>query len=53
LEELEGDNGDLRAKVVEQAEMIAQREDDKEDLANTIEMLHLDIEEMQKRRDAE
>ena len=53
VEELEGDNEDLRAKLEEQAEAIARREDEKEDLADEVEALRLDIEEMQRRRDAE
>jgi hypothetical protein len=39
VEELEGDNEDLRAKLEEQAETIAQREEGKEDLTDEIEAL--------------
>lgn len=53
VDELEGDNEDLRAKLDEQAEVIAQREDEKEDMADEIEALKLDLEEIQRRRDAE
>ena len=53
IQELEGDNEDLRAKLEEQAERIAQADDDKENLADEVEALRLDLEEMQRRRDAE
>ena len=53
IEELEGDNEHLRAKLDEQAEQISQVEEDKENLADEVEALRLDLEEMQRRRDAE
>jgi chromosome segregation ATPase len=53
VQELEGDNEDLCAKLEEQDEVITQREDEKEDLADEVEALRLDIEEMQRRRNAE
>jgi chromosome segregation ATPase len=53
VQELEGDNEDLCAKLEEQDEVIMQREYEKEDLADEVEALRLDIEEMQRRRDAE
>jgi hypothetical protein len=53
MEELEGYNEELRGKVEEQAEVIALRKDEKEDLADETEALWLDIEEIQRRRDAE
>ncbi|KZP16088.1 hypothetical protein FIBSPDRAFT_749256 [Athelia psychrophila] len=53
VEELEGENEDLLAKLDEQGEAITQREDEKEDMVDEIEALRLDLEEMQRRRDAE
>jgi hypothetical protein len=53
VQELEGDNADLHAKLEEQDEVIKQRDDEKKDLADEVEVLRLDIEEMQRRRDAE
>jgi hypothetical protein len=53
VQELEGDNADLRAKLEEQDEVTMQREDEKADLADEVKALRLDIEEMQRRRDAE
>jgi chromosome segregation ATPase len=53
VEELEADNDDLRGKLEDQAEIIVQRDEEKEDLADEIEALRLDVEEMQRRRDAE
>jgi chromosome segregation ATPase len=53
VQELEGDNADLHAKLEEQDEVITQREIEKADLADEVEALRLDIEEMQRRRDAE
>jgi hypothetical protein len=47
VEELEGENKNLCAKLEEQAEVIKQREDKKEDLADEVEALRLDVEEMQ------
>jgi hypothetical protein len=46
VQEPEGHNEDLCAKLEEQDEVITQREDEKEDLANEVEGLRLDIEEM-------
>jgi ABC-type phosphate transport system auxiliary subunit len=51
--QLEGDNEDLRVKLEEQDEVSTQREDKKEHLADEVEALRLDIEQMQHRRDAE
>ncbi|KII89526.1 hypothetical protein PLICRDRAFT_160873 [Plicaturopsis crispa FD-325 SS-3] len=53
MEELEADNEDLRARVEEHAELIAQRDDEKEDLADEIDALRLEIEDIQRRREAE
>ncbi|KAF7974233.1 hypothetical protein HWV62_13114 [Athelia sp. TMB] len=53
VDELEGELEDLHVKVDEQAEAIAQRDDEKEDMADEIEALRLDLEEMQRRREAE
>jgi hypothetical protein len=49
VQELEGDNEDLRSKLKEQDEVITQREDEKEDPADEVESRRLDIEEMQRR----
>jgi hypothetical protein len=51
-EELEGNNEDLHTKL-EKRDVITQREDEKADLADEVETLRLDIEEMQRHRDAE
>jgi chromosome segregation ATPase len=53
VQELEGDNKNLRAKLEEQDEVILQRKDEKADLADEVEAFRLDIKEMQCRRDAE
>ncbi|TRM57015.1 microtubule associated-domain-containing protein [Schizophyllum amplum] len=53
LEELEGVNEDLRAQLDEHADVVAQREDEREDLLDEIERLRLQIEDLQRRREAE
>ncbi|KAJ7583262.1 hypothetical protein C8J56DRAFT_953479 [Mycena floridula] len=49
--ELEADNEDLRLHNQEQAELIAQKEDEKGDLADEVEALRLEIEDLQRRRE--
>jgi chromosome segregation ATPase len=53
VQELERDNTDLRAKLEEKDEVITQREDEKENLADRVKAFRLDIKELQHRRDAE
>ncbi|TCD62514.1 hypothetical protein EIP91_006788 [Steccherinum ochraceum] len=52
-EELEMENEDLRTKVDEAEELLAHRTDEKEDLADEVEALRLEIEDIQRRREAE
>lgn len=51
--ELESENEDLRLGLQEHIELIAQKEDEKGDLADEIETLKLDIEDLQRRREAD
>ncbi|GLB41147.1 putative centrosomin N-terminal motif 1 [Lyophyllum shimeji] len=53
VEELETDNEELRARLEEHAEIIAQKEDEKEDLLDEINALRLEMEDIQRRREAE
>ncbi|KZT19172.1 hypothetical protein NEOLEDRAFT_1246010 [Neolentinus lepideus HHB14362 ss-1] len=53
IEELEAQNEDLRLVIDDQAELITQREDEKEDLADMVESLRLQLEDLQHRREAE
>ncbi|KAF8891382.1 hypothetical protein BD779DRAFT_1514947 [Infundibulicybe gibba] len=53
LDELEAENGELRARLEDQIEVIAQREDEKEDLVDMVDALKLEIEDIQRRREAE
>ena len=53
MEELEVKNKDLCGKLGEQTEVITQREDEKEDLADEVEALRLDIKKMHRRQDRE
>ncbi|KAG6844391.1 hypothetical protein H0H87_007203 [Tephrocybe sp. NHM501043] len=53
VEELEGENEELRVRLDEHADIIAQRDDDKEDLQDEINALRLEIEDIQRRREAE
>ncbi|KAI0948832.1 hypothetical protein AcV7_009468 [Taiwanofungus camphoratus] len=53
VEELEGENEDLRARMDDLEELITQRNDEKEDLADEVEALKLEIEDIQRRREAE
>ncbi|KAH9483481.1 Spindle pole body protein pcp1 [Psilocybe cubensis] len=53
IEELEMDNDDLRAKLQEHVDALAQREEEKEDLADEVDALRLELEDVQRRREAE
>ncbi|KIJ63400.1 hypothetical protein HYDPIDRAFT_92649 [Hydnomerulius pinastri MD-312] len=53
LEELEAENEDLRARIEDQNELLLKKEDEKEDLADEIAQLGLEIEEIQRKREAE
>jgi len=51
--ELEADNQELLARLEHNAELIARREEEKEDLADDVDALRLELEDMQRRREAE
>ncbi|TFK45915.1 hypothetical protein OE88DRAFT_1668544 [Heliocybe sulcata] len=53
MEELEAQNEELRITVEDQDNLLAQREDEKEDLADMVESLRLQLEDLQQRREAE
>ncbi|KAG6866142.1 hypothetical protein C0991_008095 [Blastosporella zonata] len=53
VDELEGDNQELRIRLDEHVEIIQQREDEKEDLQDEINALRLEMEDIQRRREAE
>ncbi|KAG6908460.1 hypothetical protein DXG01_004543 [Tephrocybe rancida] len=53
VEELVGENEELRVRLDEHAEIISQREDEKEDLQDEINTLRLEMEDIQRRRQAE
>lgn len=53
LAELEADNEDLRLRQQEHIDLIAQKEEEKGDLADEIEALHLEVEDLQHRREAD
>ncbi|KAI1785614.1 hypothetical protein LXA43DRAFT_1036902 [Ganoderma leucocontextum] len=52
-EELEGENEDLRARIDELEELVTQRTDERDDVADEVEALKLELEDMQRRREAE
>ncbi|OBZ75317.1 Anucleate primary sterigmata protein B [Grifola frondosa] len=52
-EELEAENEDLRVKIDELEEVATQRNDEKEDLVDELEALKLEVEDLQRRREAE
>ncbi|KAI9069427.1 hypothetical protein FKP32DRAFT_1640799 [Trametes sanguinea] len=52
-EELEGENEDLRARIDELEELLTARNDEKEDMVDEIETLKLELEDLQRRREAE
>ncbi|KAF9447239.1 hypothetical protein P691DRAFT_131435 [Macrolepiota fuliginosa MF-IS2] len=51
--DLEEENDELRHRLGDQEEVIAQREDDKEELIDIIDSLKLEIEDLHRRRDVE
>ena len=53
LKELEDENEELRAQLAEQADLATQREDEKEDLADEVDTLRLELEDVQRRRENE
>lgn len=53
LAELEAENEDLKAALEEHADMVALRDDEKEDLMDQMETLRLEVEDLQRRREAE
>ncbi|KDR79017.1 hypothetical protein GALMADRAFT_64374 [Galerina marginata CBS 339.88] len=53
VEELEADNEELRARLEESADLLAQREEEKEDFADEADALRLELEDVQRRREAE
>ncbi|KAG8219163.1 hypothetical protein J3R82DRAFT_4931 [Butyriboletus roseoflavus] len=53
LEELEAENDALLARIEDQNELLLRKEDEKEELADEIAQLGLEIEDIQRRREAE
>ncbi|KAH9842418.1 uncharacterized protein C8Q71DRAFT_719987 [Rhodofomes roseus] len=53
IEEVEDENEDLRTRIDELEELVTHGNDEKEDLADMVEALKLDIENLQRRREAE
>ncbi|TFK68439.1 hypothetical protein BDN72DRAFT_841829 [Pluteus cervinus] len=53
VDDLEVENGDLRARLDKHIDALAQVEDEKEDLMDEVETLRLSIEDVQRRREAE
>ncbi|KAN0073860.1 hypothetical protein V8E55_012114 [Tylopilus felleus] len=53
LEELEAENDALRARIEDQNELVLRKEDETEELADEIARLGLEIEDIQRRREAE
>ncbi|KAH0825713.1 hypothetical protein J3R83DRAFT_9991 [Lanmaoa asiatica] len=53
LEELGAENDALRARIEDQNELLLKKEDEKEELVDEIAQLGLDIEDVQRRREAE
>jgi chromosome segregation ATPase len=53
LEELEVENDALRARIEDQNELLLRKEDEKEEFADEITQLSLEIEDIQRRREAE
>ena len=53
IEELEGENEDLRARIDELEELATQRTDERDDVLDELETVKLELEDMQRRREAE
>ncbi|KAH9930889.1 uncharacterized protein B0H18DRAFT_1083652 [Fomitopsis serialis] len=53
VEELEDENEDLRSRIDELEELVTRGNDEKEDLADMVEALKLEVEDLQRRREAE
>ena len=53
IEELETENEELRARLDEHGEIFAQKEDEREDLMDEIGALHLEVENLNRKREAE
>jgi hypothetical protein len=53
VEGLETDNSDLRARLQEHAELLTQKEEEKEDIIDENDALKLEIEELHRKRDAD
>ncbi|KAF8635594.1 hypothetical protein AX15_000239 [Amanita polypyramis BW_CC] len=53
VESLEADNDDLRARLQEHAEILAQKEEEKEDLIDESDALKLEIEDLQRKREVD
>ncbi|CCM00141.1 uncharacterized protein FIBRA_02168 [Fibroporia radiculosa] len=53
VQELEDENEELRLKMDDLEELVTRKEDEKEDLADVLEGLKLEVENLQRRRDAE
>ncbi|KZT74114.1 hypothetical protein DAEQUDRAFT_754076 [Daedalea quercina L-15889] len=53
IEEMEDENEDLRTRIDELEELVTRGNDEKEDLADMVETLKLEMEDLQRRREAE
>ncbi|TDL18934.1 hypothetical protein BD410DRAFT_792731 [Rickenella mellea] len=53
IAELEEANEDLRTRLEDQLEVVAQREDEKEELADALEGVQLELEDLHRKREAE
>lgn len=53
LEELHAENEDLKAALEEHADLVALRDEEKEDLMDQLEAVRLEMEDLQRRREAE
>ena len=53
VEELEGENEDLRGRIDELEELLAQRTDERDDMVDEVEAMKLEMEDVQRRREAE
>ncbi|GJE88186.1 anucleate primary sterigmata protein B [Phanerochaete sordida] len=53
LEELEDENEHLKQRVTEHEDLVVRQEEEKEELVDQVEMLRLQLEDMERRREAE